>query len=87
MGEHTLTLMEFEESLYLTSKGEFKLETDGQAKTITPRRAEKWLKKRYPRLSWNRMFKHANKWLEDEKAGRHSYEILGPYAHLLSDRG
>jgi hypothetical protein len=68
MRENTLTLMEFEEQLYFTSGGEFKLETDGQTKTITPKRAEKWLKKRYPRLSWNRMFKCANDWLKEKKA-------------------
>jgi hypothetical protein len=67
MSENTLIMMEFEECLYLTSEGAFKLETDGQAKTITPRRAEKWLKKRYPRLSWNKMLKFANEWLIEKK--------------------
>jgi hypothetical protein len=68
MSETTVTVMEFIERLYLTSEGKFKIETHGQDKTITPRRAENWFKNRFPRRSWNRMSKEAHEWLARQKA-------------------
>lgn len=59
----------YSEDLCFTSEGKFKLEIEGQrdyTKTLTPKQTERWLKKRYPRWSWNRMLKSANRWLEHE---------------------
>lgn len=70
MGFDDYTMAEYAENLRFTLQGEFKLEIEGQrdyTKTLTPKQAERWLKKRYPRWSWNRIFKNANDWLEHEK--------------------
>lgn len=67
---HEYEMINYSERLYFTSDGELKLEIEGQrdyTKTLTSKQAEKWLKKRYPRWSWNRMFKSANHWLEGIK--------------------
>ncbi len=57
----------YSEDLLYTLRGEWVLEIQGKrdyTKQLTPMQAEKWLNKRYPGLSWNRLNREAEGWLK-----------------------